>query len=109
MRDIVICNYNVDLDKLISLKNNPNEMLDYVTNLLPPRYRFNINLISNQRYYCTTLILDSKLPIEEKREIANILLKNIKTVGYLDSFINITEIESLVDVNRLNKLMERKL
>lgn len=104
---MVICNYDVDVDKIISLKNNPEEMLEYVTNLLPPRYRFNVNLISNQRYYCTTLVLDSKLPIEEKREITDILLRKIKTVGYLDSFINITEIESLVDADRLNELMRK--
>lgn len=104
---MVICNYDVDVDKIISLKNNPEDMLEYVTNLLPPRYRFNVNLISNQRYYCTTLVLDSKLPIEEKREITDILLRKIKTVGYLDSFINITEIESLVDADRLNELMRK--
>ena len=106
---MIIYSKNVDIDKVISLKDNPDALVEYVESILPPNYKKHETLTSNQKYYVVSKVLDTALSKEEKKAISDILLRKIKTVGYIDSFIELSEIERFVDRNRLNEMIRKGL
>lgn len=98
-----------DVERVRELKDNADSLLSYVTSLVPDIYRHNTGIISNQRYYVNFSILQEKsIPIEEKTEISRILVDGIHTVGYLDSFVPVGDIERFVNNDTLLRYREKE-
>lgn len=97
-----------DMDKVISLKTDYSGMCDYIWTLVPERYRHLESIYHNTRYYINMCVLkSSSIPMETKTEISKFLTKDIRVVGYTDSYITCSELEKRVNINKVNKYHER--
>ena len=97
----------VNLQEIYKRMTNKSELDEYVQSLIPQRYRHNFNLLANQKYYISYLVYkDNTLAIEQKRKLAEVLIKGVRTVGILGEFVFLKDLERCIDFKKVNKLIE---
>lgn len=104
---MVVPTMKVDIKEVMKFKNNPQELEAYIRTLIPERYRGYDYLLSNFKYYIVTKIhKELKVDKEERKALCNYLLKDIRTVGFINGFISLEDVERLVDRDRFRNLMK---
>lgn len=102
---MIICSENFSVPKCISCDGDEEAMHEYVLSIIPPIYRHNTSLVSNQKYYMNTVILkDESISVEKKISISNTLMANVNVCGYLDTFISIQGVERFINNDKLMQL-----
>lgn len=94
-----------DKEKVKSLNGDTGGMREYAKSLIPEELRHNDSLVANQLYYIyTDVAKDTSLSMEVRKELADTLMYRIKIVGYLNSFVPITDMIRFVNRNKLERL-----
>lgn len=107
---MIIGTREVDLQRVIKLKDTPELLYKYVESLVPELYKHVPAIVHNQRYYIGTLILQDKhIPMNMKREINDILVKNVHVNGYLGVFIDCNDLEGYINMNVVQRYLKGDL
>ena len=84
------------------------DFMDYARGLVPQEFRHNEALIHNQAYFnAMSLRKSQNVPWEVKKELIEIVMKNITVSGYTDVVIDIEAIYDYVDKNRVDKFWRK--
>jgi hypothetical protein len=104
---MIIATDSFDLDKVIALRENYEELCNYVKTLVPDRYKHIDAIYHNTRYYINMCVLkNTSIPMERKLQVSKYLTKGIRVVGYTDTYITCSELEKRINMNKVNKYYE---
>lgn len=94
----------IDMDKVLSLKDNPEGLHNYIKSLVPDRLKHIDVIYRNTCYYCNYMVLSStKIKLEDKKLLSDILTTDLKVVGYLGTYIDVGELEVMVNWDLINR------
>lgn len=100
----------IDYDKVLSLSEDEEGLCAYIKSLVPERYRHVDAIYHNTRYYINLEVLkNSTYPLEKKLALSRMLTKNIRTVGYMDSYVTCSELEAHISMKKVHKYHEGEL
>lgn len=107
---MIIGTDEVDLNKVMKYKDSEEDMEAYIMSLIPERYKHVDAIYRNTRYYVNTCVLRSKkLTLDMKKQLSDMLTRNLRVVGFLGSFHTCAELELHVSMRRVNKYHEGEL
>lgn len=96
-----------DKDKVLSLKDDYEGLCSYVWTLVPEKFKHLDVIYHNTRYYINMCILqDTGISLDVKTQISKLLTRSIRVVGYMDKYITCRDLDSRVDMNKVNKYHE---
>jgi hypothetical protein len=96
-----------DMDKVIALRDDYEGLCSYIWTLVPERYKHIDVIYHNTRYYINMCVLkNTSIPLEKKLQISKYLTKNIRVVGYTDTYITCSELEKRINMSKVNKYYE---
>ena len=82
----------------------PEIILDKIQKTILPEYKHIECLLNNTRFYVATLIArDEKIQYEDKRAACDVLLSNIRVVGYIGIYISMQELSMRYPKEKLLK------
>ena len=101
---MIIANLNYSKSELVSRMNNFDELCKYVRSTIPEKYRHVDAIYHNTRYYLNTCVLeDDTLNLSVKKQLSDILTKNIRVVGVLGEWVPCSELDRRTNLNRVFK------
>lgn len=104
---MIIATKNIDMVKIVSMVQNETGLCTYINSIVPERYRHHDAIYHNTRYYINLEVLKSKdISLENKMALSTLLTKNIRTVGYMGTYITCQELEMRVDINKVIRYYE---
>ena len=99
---------DLDLDFLRKNFYNIEKLKNYSNSLIPEEFRHLDQIQDNQLYYIVLNL--RKIGITDYRKLKSVtreLLSGIKIMGYVNSVIEVTSLYSIVNIDRVNLLLER--
>lgn len=104
---MIIATDTFDMSKVVSLSEDYDGLCKYIWTLVPDRYKHLDAIYHNTRYYINMCILkDTKISLEKKTQISKYLTKGIRVVGYTDSYITCRDLETRINMKKVNKYYE---
>ena len=101
---MLIATKTIDIDKVVSLKNNAEGLHNYIKSLVPDRLKHVDAIYRNTCYYCNYKVLsDPNIKLEDKKILSDILTTNLRVVGYLGTYIDVSELEVMVNWNTIER------
>jgi hypothetical protein len=96
-----------DMDKVIALRDDYEGLCNYIWTLVPDRYRHIDVIYHNTRYYINMCVLKNALiPLDKKLQVSKYLTKQIRVVGYTDTYITCSELEKRINMSKVDKYHE---
>lgn len=104
---MIIATNSIDLKKVAGLSEDYEGLCDYVKSLVPARYAHVDAIYHNTRYYINLEVLKSNdIPIDKKVALSKLLTKSIHVCGCMDIYITCKELESRINMKRVNQFKE---
>ena len=104
---MIIATKNIDMQKIISMARDESGLCAYIHSVVPERYKHCDAIYHNTRYYVNLEVLkNSDISMENKMALSTLLTKNIRTVGYMGTYITCQELEMRVDMNKVMRYHE---
>ena len=84
------------------------DFMEFARSLVPQEFRHNLALINNQAYFnAMTLRKSANVPWDKKKDIIEVVMRNITVSGYTDVIIDIESIYDYVDSNRVERFWRK--
>lgn len=99
---MIIATKNIDMKKIISMVQDEDRLCEYIHSIVPERYKHCNAIYHNTRYYINLEVLKSNdISMENKIALSALLTKNIRTVGYMGTYITCQDLEMRVNMNKV--------
>ena len=101
---MLIATKTIDLHELLIRKHDAEGLHNYIKSLVPDRLKHIDAIYRNTCYYCNYKVLSSNdLKMEDKKLLSDILTTDLRVVGYMGVYIDVSEIEILVNWNSIDR------
>lgn len=99
---MIIATKNIDMQKIVSMVKDECGLSSYIHSIVPERYKHCDAIYHNTRYYINLEVLkNTDISMDNKMALSALLTKNIRTVGYMGTYITCQELEMRVDINKV--------
>lgn len=80
----------------------------YCEQLVPEEYRHVQAIVDNQKYYCCLVVRRiAGISWSKKRELIGTVMCGVRVIGYVDSVIEVSMLNDMVNRERLQAFKER--
>lgn len=83
------------------------EFCVYCEQLVPEEYRHIKAIVDNQKYYCCLILRQiTGISWPKKRGLINVVMSSVQIVGYVDSVVEVSVLNDMVNRERLRAFKE---
>lgn len=102
---MIIATKAVNYEELLKRKLDYDAMCEYVRGLVPSGVKHVEAIYHNTRYYFNYMVLrNESIPLADKKILSDVLTKNIRVVGVMGTYVSVNEVESQVNLKKLDRL-----